>query len=149
MALPYLMIALGLVAALLIYASYRTLTRFMWRSEQQGLLAHVYELENRQRKAELALREHEAILAQVGELFDHLGVELEGSPHPQVSTDVKEMGAHLRSYADTSSPAAQRWLAKLGERYGIEPRSGGVFTLRELVLMVEVAALSALSRRNS
>ena len=86
------------------------------------------------------LDEQDAILSQVGELFDHAGVNLESSENTQASDDLKLLGSILRTRFDGSPfdlTSAQQPLAELGERYGIKPIDGSPYRIRNLVQIAE------------
>lgn len=83
------------------------------------------------------------VVAQVGELFDHIGVDLERTSHLQASADLKFLGHVLRRRCTISDydvqPDVQRQLGVIGDRYGIEPDGGSppVFDLARIVRLAE------------
>lgn len=80
-------------------------------------------------------------LAQVGELLDHAGVDLEKTSHQQESTDLKALGGILRTRRHRGEwfepESAQAVLRELGDRYGIEPKSGGPYSVRNAIRIAE------------
>jgi|SRR6185369_12001740 len=146
--LVYASIFLGVLVLVLAYACRR-----LWLSTQNSeLREYTSSLQGQVTAASRLLREQEDVLVQLGELFDHAGVALERSEHKQASDDLMRLGSILRSlHHGPHSPfglaSAQETLAEMGERYGIEPRSGGQFCMRTLVRIAEEILEGTLTQR--
>jgi len=148
----YLTAGLGALVLILAFACYR-----LWLAAQNtGLRDWAFSLEKQLQESGRLLREQDYVLSQIGELFDHAGVDLERADHPQASGDLKRLGAVLRSRGHTpqsKSPfdllSDQQTLSELGDRYGIEPVSGGPYTIRNLIQIAEEIFTSILNERAS
>lgn len=146
--LLYVLIFLGVLVLVLAYACRR-----LWLATQDsGLREWAFAQGTLATEASRLLREQEDVLVQLGELFDHAGVALERTEYKQASDDLMRLGSILRSlHHGPHSPfglaTAQETLAEMGERYGIEPRSGGQFCMQTLVRIAEEILDGALARR--
>jgi len=144
----YFTAGLGVMVLILAWACRR-----LWLAAQNtGLLDWAFSLEKQLKEAGQLLREQDSVLSQVGELFDHAGVDLEHTLHKQASEDLKRLGSILRSREHHLGSSfdlswAQQALAELGDRYGIEPVSGGPYTIRSLVRIAEEILESVLESR--
>lgn len=131
-------VALGVLVLILAFSCRR-----LWLATQDtGMRDWAFSLEKQLREAADLLHEQDTVLSQVGEPFDHAGVDLEFTENTQASDDLKLLGSILRTRSQhAGSPFDLAWahqsLAELGERYGIEPLSGGPYTLRNLVRIAE------------
>ena len=109
----------------------------------------VLTLEKPLAESQTSLLEYDAIVSQLGELFDHIGVELERSSHQIAAKDLKALGAILRSNrpcVDTKLDLswAQERLGPLADRYGIKPVNGRPYGLRQLIRVAEEVIESTL-----
>lgn len=146
--MPYISAILGVLVVFLAYTC-----RKLWLETQNtGLRDWAFSLEKQLREAGQLLREQDDVLSQVGELFDHAGVDLEGTDNNQASEDLKSLGTILRSRHHIPEFSfdldwVQQTLAELGNRYGIEPIGGGHYCMRKLVRIAEEVIESVLSQR--
>lgn len=136
----YLTIALGVIIIYLCQRIFRG-------NKNSGSLKYILHLEEQLRESRRLLKDTDSILAQVGELLDHAGVDLECGQHKQAANDLKLLGSVLRTerridLLDLSF--SQNSLAELGERYGIEPENGE-YSVRKVVQIAEQAIESVLT----
>lgn len=144
----YISASLGVMVLTLAYAC-----RKLWLETQKtGLGNLAFSLEKQLRKAGQILREQDDALSQVGELFVHVGVDLERTDHKQASEDLKRLGAILRTRHHHPGSLfdlawAQKPLAEMGDRYGIEPVGGRLYCMPKLVQIAEEIMESVLDQR--
>lgn len=145
--MTYVAAGLGVLVLMLSYACRR-----LWLATQDtGRREWVFSIDQQLREACQLVREQSDVISQVGELFDHLGVDLECSGNKQASEDLKRLGLILRSRhhhpeSEIYLGWAQDTLSELGERYGIEPISG-VYSMRSLVRIAEEIVETVLDQR--
>lgn len=136
--MEYLIFSLCSLVLILGYSCWR-----LWLSNQHtGITDWAFSLEKQLHEANQLLREQDNVIAQIGELFDHAGVDLERTSKTQQSDDLKKLGTILRALgrhpeSAIELPKAQETLQFLGNRYGIEPPSGGLFSIRHSVRIAE------------
>lgn len=126
------------VIAMLIYI-YR---RWAYESRSNSSFREwAWSIEEANQHAGKLLCEQLVVMAYFGEMLDHHGVNLEGSQFTQESTDLKELGHILRSMPERDNPWGLSWcqdaIVVLGDRYGIEPISGGPYSLCVLIRIAE------------
>lgn len=133
----YLVAALILVVVVLAFACRR-----LWlASQSRGLQEFISAQQEDLHATKSLLLDQLQVVMQVGELLDHAGVDLERGPFSQESKDLKTLGSIMRQWGARADrhllEEAQPVLRELGERYGIEPRSGGPYCLRNAVRIAE------------
>lgn len=115
--------------------------RLAMAADNPGLREWAFGMQRDLQSANALLCEQLDVLAQVGELLDHVGVDLERTTHQQESADLKALGSLLRTLRHPGEwrepESAQSVLRALGDRYGIEPKSVGLYSIRNAVRIAE------------
>ena len=145
--MTYVAAGLGVLVLMLSYACRR-----LWLATQDtGLREWAFSIEQQLREACQLVREQSDVIYQVGELFDHLGVDLECSANKQASEALNRLvlilpSRHHHPESEIYLGWAQEALSVLGDRYGIEPNSG-VYSMRSLVRIAEKIVETVLDQR--
>ena len=144
-------IAFAIIIALLVVILGLTYMcrKLAYRANDAGHMDYARSLEKQLKIARQELFERDLVFDQLGRLFDHVGVGLENSAHSRAAEDLKVLGTIFRSlHHGPDGPfgltTSQPTLVELGDRYGVEPVSGGPYSIRQLVRIAEEAIESTL-----